>query len=262
MTTLSVVIPALNERENLEGLFAGIPIDQLKDIGWETEVLLVDNGSTDGTGAMARSLGAHVIVQPERGYGNAYKLGFANASGEVVVAGDADLTYPFDMLPKLLRHFVERRLDFLSTNRLVPTNREAMKPSHSVGNHVLSAVSSSLFRAPFKDSQSGMWIFRRAIWSHLDVRSGGMAFSQELKNEAFLKHFRCGEADIEYRARGGDQKLNATKDGVKNLAQLAGHWARARLSAQTRPPSWQRELAIAEEPSWRRELEVPAGRVA
>jgi glycosyltransferase involved in cell wall biosynthesis len=231
VNTLTVVIPALNERENLEPLMKNIPVGELYGRGWDTEVLLVDNGSTDGTGAAARRLGARVIVQPARGYGNAYRLGFANSLSDVVVTGDADLTYPFDALPELLKHFKENKLDFMTTNRLLPRNAGAMKPSHTVGNRALTAASRTLFRAPFKDSQSGMWLFHRYVWDQLDVRSPGMAFSQEIKNEAFLKGFRCDEVDIDYRARGGEVKLNAAKDGLRNLGQLAVHRARGRRSS-------------------------------
>jgi glycosyltransferase involved in cell wall biosynthesis len=231
VNTLTVVIPALNERENLEPLMSNIPIGELYRRGWETDVLLVDNGSTDGTGPAARRLGARVIVQPDRGYGNAYRLGFANTASDVVVTGDADLTYPFDALPELLRHFKEHKLDFMTTNRLLPSNSGAMKPSHAFGNRALTAASRMLLRAPFRDSQSGMWLFHRYVWDQLDVRSPGMAFSQEIKNEAFLKGFRCDEVEIEYRARGGEVKLNAAKDGIRNLSQLAAHRVRGRRSA-------------------------------
>jgi hypothetical protein len=68
-----------------------------------------------------------------------------------------------------------------------------------------------------------MWIFRRHVWHHLAVRSGGMPFSQEIKNDAYARGFRCGEAPIEYRVRGGEVKLNALRDGLRNLTQLAAH---------------------------------------
>ena len=232
MALLSLVIPALNERDNIDRLFDEIPFAALALQGWDTEVLVIDNGSTDGTARTARRRGARVLVQPIRGYGNAYKLGFANAAGDVFVTGDADLTYPFDMLPQLVAYFEENELDFLTTNRLLSSNRNAMKSSHALGNHVLSAASSTLFRTPFKDSQSGMWLLRRYVWEQLDVRSSGMAFSQELKHEAFLKQFRCDEVDIEYRPRGGKEKLNASRDGVRNLVQLATHRARAYRRAE------------------------------
>ena len=229
MPTLSVVIPALNEAENVPHVIACIPRDELSHAGWETEIIFVDNGSTDGTGDIAAALGAKVCVEPRRGYGNAYAAGFAAASGDVIATGDADCTYPFDALPQLLDLLVLRGLDFLSTDRLSRANRDAMKPSHVAGNHLLTLASRALFPAsPFRDSQSGMWIFRREIWQDLDVRSPGMPFSQEIKNEAFLKGFICDETAIEYRPRGGVVKLHAARDGLRNASQLVAHRLRGR----------------------------------
>src|SRR5262245_43256851 len=99
MRVLSVVIPAYNERPNIEQTVRSIPVDRLAAGGLDVEILVVDNGSTDGTGRVARQSGARVIVQPVRGYGNAYKAGFANCRGDVIATGDADLTYPFEILP-------------------------------------------------------------------------------------------------------------------------------------------------------------------
>jgi glycosyltransferase involved in cell wall biosynthesis len=231
MRRLSIVVPALNERENIQPLTSGIPFDELNNTGWQTELVIVDNASTDGTGDVARSLGARVVDQPDRGYGNAYMMGFAAATGEIVATGDADLTYPFDALPELLEHLDANQLDFLSTNRLLRSNRPAMKRSHAVGNRALSVASRMLFASPFTDSQSGMWVFRREIWPSLDVRSPGMGFSQELKHEAYLRGFRCDEVPIEYRPRGGVVKLNATRDGIANLTQLIHHRRRVKRSA-------------------------------
>ena len=73
-----------------------------------------------------------------------------------------------------------------------------------------------------------MWILWREVWHRLDVRSGGMGFSQELKHEAYIKGFRVDEVPIDYRKRGGTVKLNATKDGIANTAQLIAHRIRAR----------------------------------
>jgi glycosyltransferase involved in cell wall biosynthesis len=233
--TLSIVIPALNERINMPKVMATIPGDALAAAGYQVEVIVVDNGSTDGTGEVAADLGATVVLQPTRGYGHAYRAGFAASSGDLVATGDADCTYPFDALPDMLTIFANKQLHFMSTNRLGQQNSRAMKPSHGFGNRVLTRASRSFFRAPFRDSQSGMWLFRREIWADLDVRSGGMSFSQEIKNEAYLKGLRCAEIPIEYRVRGGDVKLNAVKDGLLNLSQLVGH----RLRARRRPVTGQ-----------------------
>jgi glycosyltransferase involved in cell wall biosynthesis len=235
LTRLSIVIPALNERVNIPRVMATIPYHELTEAGYETEVIVVDNASTDGTGEIAAELGATVIFQPNRGYGNAYHAGFAAAKGEVIATGDADCTYPFDALPGLLDVLSGAQLDFLNTNRLGRQNSHAMKPSHQFGNRVLTMVSRTFFRAPFLDSQSGMWVFRRDIWCKLDVRNAGMPFSQEIKNEAYVKGFRCAEVPIEYRVRGGDVKLHATRDGIRNLRQLVGHRMRADTVADVAP---------------------------
>jgi glycosyltransferase involved in cell wall biosynthesis len=207
---------------------ASIPRRALAEAGLRVEVIVVDNGSTDGTGEVAAALGATVVRQPVRGYGNAYHAGFAASRGDLIATGDADCTYPFDALPDLIATFLARELDFMSTNRLGRQNSHAMSRSHQVGNWVLTKVSRMFFRSPFGDSQSGMWLFRNDIWPHLDVRSGGMPFSQEIKNEAFVKGLRCAEVPIEYRVRGGDVKLHAVRDGMRNLWQLVGHRLRAR----------------------------------
>jgi glycosyltransferase involved in cell wall biosynthesis len=223
MRSLSVVIPAYNEAENIEDVIASIPVSELADLGWSTEIVVVDNNSSDGTGDLAKACGARVVFQPEKGYGNAYKAGFAAAEGEVIASGDADRTYPFDHLPELLAELENSGADFLTTDRLHSANRGAMKDSHFLANHLLSFVSRLIFRHDIRDSQSGMWIFHRHVWSGVDVRSPGMAFSQEIKNAAVLAGYKVTETHIEYRVRGGDVKLNSVRDGFRNLAHLVGH---------------------------------------
>jgi glycosyltransferase involved in cell wall biosynthesis len=226
-------MPALNEAENIPRVTSAIPFSTLNIAGWNVEVIVVDNGSSDGTGEIAAAHGARVIVEPARGYGNAYKAGFAAAVGEVIATGDADCSYPFDVVPELLTRLDAEGLDFLSTNRLRRENRRAMKSTHRLANLILTGCCHTVFRSPFSDSQSGMWIFRRDIWQHLDVRAKGMAFSQEIKHEAYLKGFRCGEAAIEYRVRGGEVKLHAVRDAIGNMSELLAHGMRARrLPAQ------------------------------
>ena len=220
MRTISVVIPAYNEQENIPQTIAAIPTDRLREAGFRVEVLVVDNGSTDHTGQVARAHGARVIVQPVRGYGNAYKAGFANCAGDVIATGDADLTYPFHILPEALGRLDADGLDFITTDRLGALDRNAMTTSHVWGNHALSFVTRTLFAVPFRDSQSGMWIFRRHVLRKLQLRSGGMAFSQELKVEAYRQGFRCAEMPIEYYPRGGETKNRTLRDGIGNLSQL------------------------------------------
>lgn len=219
-TKISVVIPAFNEEEGIASVIGLVPVAELHGLGYETEIIVVDNGSTDRTADLARERGARIIPQPVRGYGNAYQAGFANATGDIIATGDADMTYPLDALPELLAEFDKAKADFSSMDRLSRLNPEAMTLVHLFGNWLLSATTRILFNWPFRDSQSGMWIFKRSILKHLDMRSGGMPFSQELKIEAYIRGFTCIELPIEYRPRVGKVKLNAIKDGVRNLTQL------------------------------------------
>lgn len=220
MKTISIVIPALNEEKAIGSVLKEIPIKELKKMGYETEVLVIDNGSYDKTPHIARAGGAKVIIQPIRGYGNAYKAGFANATGDIIATGDADLTYPFTVLPMALKKLEAEKLDFINTDRMTNLKKEVMEESHIFGNYLLSFGTKTLFHWPFKDSQSGMWIFKRQIWNHLDVRSSGMPFSQELKIEAYVRGFKCAEIPIDYRARAGEVKLNTITDGIGNIKHL------------------------------------------
>lgn len=220
MRKISVVIPALNEEQGIGSVLKEIPVSKLMNMGYETEVLVIDNGSKDKTGYIARQQGATVIIQPVKGYGNAYKAGFANASGDIIATGDADLTYPFEDLPEIIKKMEKEELDFVSTNRMEYVNPAVMAPSHIFGNKLLTTITRVLFDLPFVDSQSGMWVFRKEIWDKMDVRSSGMSFSQELKIEAHLRGFKCAEVPIKYRVRAGDAKLNTMKDGTKVIFHL------------------------------------------
>lgn len=217
---LSVVIPALNEEHGIADVLREIPIAALGDTGYEVEVIVVDNGSVDSTARVACMHRATVVMQPMRGYGNAYKAGFAYATGDVVATGDADRTYPFADLPKILELMERRNLEFVTTDRLSGLRSGVMTRTHVFGNRLLSLATKVLFGWPYKDSQSGMWIFNRCVWDALDVRSSGMPFSQELKIEAFVRGFKCEEVEIDYRARAGKAKLNTITDGLGNIAQL------------------------------------------
>lgn len=224
MKKITVVIPALNEELGIGSVIKEIPINELKEMGYETEILVIDNDSHDNTPHIARSHGATVIIQPIRGYGNAYKAGFANANGDIIATGDADLTYPFSDLSEIIKKMEEEDIDFINTDRLTTLNPVAMSLSHQFGNKVFTIICKLLFNWPFVDSQSGMWIFKKSIWKKLKVKSSGMPFSQELKIEAYIRGFKCAEVPIKYRARAGKEKLNTINDGIGNMSQLFFKW--------------------------------------
>ena len=182
------------------------------------EVIVVDNNSTDRTADVAESLGACVIREHVRGYGRAYKKGFSVATGDVIITLDGDHSYPPDAISYLLEAFLHLEADFLNASRFPVRDREAMSFKHKFGNFVLSVAMSLLYFRWVRDSQSGMWVFRRSILEGMKLTSDGMAFSEEIKIEALKSsRVRFVEISIQYSSRLGEIKLNPWRDGFYNL---------------------------------------------
>lgn len=212
-----MVIPTMNEEKSI-----GMVIDEVKkaiENSRPFEVVVVDTDSEDRTREIAAEKGARVIAEPRRGYGRAYKTGFEQASGEFIATLDADMTYPAGDIPQLLDMLESKGLDFITTNRFARMDKGAMSAKHRFGNWVLSATTRILFRVKLKDSQSGMWVFRKSILGKLSVESDGMSYSEELKIEAFKKT-KAVEVPISYGVRMGEAKISSWGDGLGNLKYL------------------------------------------
>jgi hypothetical protein len=180
---LSVVMPCLNEADTL-----GVCIEKaqraMQGAGIAGEVVIADNGSTDGSIAIAERLGARVVRVPDKGYGNALMGGIATARGKFVIMGDADDSYDFLEIPK----FVEQlraghelvqgcRLP-RGGGRILPG---AMPLTHRwIGNPAFSWLVRRMFRAPIHDVYCGLRGFRRELFDRLDLRCTGMEFATEM----------------------------------------------------------------------------------
>lgn len=221
MSKISIIIPALNEEEGIEGVIRAIPKDELCSMGFDVQILVVDGDSRDKTRELATKAGAEVIIEPRRGYGRAYKTGFAHATGEIIVTADADLTYPVEDIPKFVKILEQENLDFITTNRFAYMDKDAMSLRNRIGNIVLNLATRLLFRLNLKDSQSGMWVFRKDLLNKAVLKANSMALSEELKIEA-IYFLRCDwrEFPIQYRVRVGKVKLRTWKDGLGNLFYL------------------------------------------
>jgi glycosyltransferase involved in cell wall biosynthesis len=217
MPQVSVVIPTRNEEASI-----GRVIEEVrKALGDRVlEILVVDTASTDGTRDIARAKGARVVDEPRQGYGRAYKTGFAEARGEYVAALDADLTYPADRLPDFVAALESGRADFVSGDRISRLRPEAMTGMHRIGNQMLNVAFRFLYRTPVRDSQSGMWAFRREILAHVRPLHDGMAFSEEFKVEVIERGYRFLEIPIDYKVRVGDKKIRSLRDAVSNFVWL------------------------------------------
>ncbi|MBI2855963.1 MAG: glycosyltransferase family 2 protein [Chloroflexi bacterium] len=227
MRLISVVMPALNEAPNIGNTVSRIPVEELAFQGFDTEILVVDNGSVDGTDGLARAAGARVVVERQRGYGNAYRKGFEEARGEIICTMDSDGTYPAEVLPALISKLIDEDLDFINTNRFTFMTNGVMSKRNKLGNALLTRATQALFRFPFQDSQSGMWVFRAELLGKMRLQARGMALSQEIKIEAVSRlRARCAEVPIHYGYRQGSSKLRVWRDGAGNFV----HLLRSRLS--------------------------------
>lgn len=222
-TTVTVLIPTLNEEGGIGPTIALLDRAEFARRGWGLDVVVVDGGSTDRTREEAAKAGARVVLDRRRGYGRAYKTGFAEAKGDVIVTGDADGTYPFDQAHRLVALLLDEGLDFLTADRYADLAPGAMSRMHRFGNWVLSGTARVLFGLRLRDSQSGMWVVRRSALPGLAVDSmpDGMAFSQEIKIQAiraFGDRFR--EVPAGLRPRIGEPVLSSWRDGLGNLGRL------------------------------------------
>ena len=219
---VSVVIPTLNEEEGIGKTIDMIKVEEFKRRGWDLEIIVVDGESKDRTREIARSKGAKVIIEPRKGYGRAYKTGLKEAKGEIIVTGDADATYPFDKIHEYIDYLLKNDLDFITTNRFAGLKKGAMSVKHVFGNLILSLTLRLLFMIKLRDSQSGMWIFRRDALKKiqpLEKFDDGMPFSEEIKIEMFRK-VRAEEIPSALYIRKGKAKLQSFSDGWKNLKFL------------------------------------------
>jgi glycosyltransferase involved in cell wall biosynthesis len=219
---VSVVIPCLDEALNIEQCVhtaraamaaAGIP----------GEVLVADNGSVDGSAALAARAGARTVHEPVRGYGRAYLAGFAAARGRYILMADADLTYDFNEIPRFLAE-LEAGADMVIGDRMHDIRPGAMPWLHRyIGNPLLSRLLNLLFHTGVNDAHCGMRAFRAEHLARLELRTSGMEFASEMVVRAAKADLDIRQLPISYHPRGGESKLSSFRDGWRHLRYLVLH---------------------------------------
>jgi glycosyltransferase involved in cell wall biosynthesis len=216
---VSVVMPCLNEAKSL-ALCVDKALAAFHNAGLNGEVVVADNGSTDGSGEIAEAHGARVVRVAERGYGAALKAGIAASRGTYIIMGDADDSYDFSQAPQFVEK-LRHSFDLVMGNRFAGSIEPgAMPPLHKYfGNPGLSWLVNVLFDAGVGDSYCGMRGFTRALYDRLDLRSSGMEFALEFVIKATQIGARISEIPITLwpDKRGRPPHLRSFRDGWRSL---------------------------------------------
>lgn len=213
---ISVVIPCLNEEETI-GECIKKALGGFEKAGILGEVVVVDNGSTDRSKEIAESLGARVVREEKKGYGNALRRGFEEAMGRYILMGDADNTYDFTEVGSFVAP-LRNGTDLVMGSRLKGNILPGAMPwaNRWIGNPILSGMLRFLFKTSVSDSHCGMRAFSKDAYKKMELKSPGMELASEIVIKASRKGMRISEIPITYYPRKGESKLNPVRDAWRH----------------------------------------------
>jgi glycosyltransferase involved in cell wall biosynthesis len=216
---VSIVMPCLNEAETLANCIRHAQSAIAKG-GLTAEIIVADNGSTDGSQQIAKDLGARVVDVPRKGYGSALIGGIDAAQGRFVVIGDADDSYDFESIGPLIDKLREG-YDLVVGNRFMGGIEPGAMPwSHRwIGNPILTFISRVFFHAPVGDTHCGLRAFKKDAYEGMRLRATGMEFASEMVIKASLKGMRITEVPVVLRPDGRSRPphLRTWRDGWRHL---------------------------------------------
>lgn len=216
---LTILMPCLNEAETL-ALCINKANEWISRSGITAEVLIADNGSTDGSQAIAESLGARVVAVKQRGYGSALFHGCMAAKGEWIIMGDSDDSYDFSNLDPFVQKLGEG-FDLVMGNRFLGGIAPDAMPwkNRYIGNPILTWVGRVLFKCPAKDFHCGLRGFRKEAFLQMDLRTTGMEFASEMVIKANLFGMRIAEVPttLSKDGRSRPPHLRPWRDGWRHL---------------------------------------------
>jgi glycosyltransferase involved in cell wall biosynthesis len=215
---VSVIIPCLNEAAGV-GKCVMKALQALRDLNLPGEVIVVDNGSSDGSPEVAERAGARVVHERRRGYGAAYLRGFREARGDYFVMGDGDDSYDFLDIPRFIEPLRSGAADMVMGTRLKGNILPGAMPwTHRwIGNPILSGILRLFFGTRVSDSHCGMRSFTRAGFERMNLRTQGMEFASEIVVCALRERLRIDEVPITYHPREGLSKLRGMSDAWRHM---------------------------------------------
>jgi glycosyltransferase involved in cell wall biosynthesis len=222
LVQLTILMPCLNEAETIARCIEKAKVG-IQRAGVPGEILIADNGSTDGSQAIAEKLGARVVPVKEKGYGNALRGGIAAAKGKYILMGDADDSYDFSEADRFVKKFQEG-YDLVMGCRL-PVGGGTILPgampwkNRWLGNPVLSFIGRLFFKCPAHDFHAGLRAFTKDALEQMELQTTGMEFASEMVIKATLKKFRIAEVPITLHKDGRSRPphLKPWRDGWRHL---------------------------------------------
>ena len=220
--SLTILMPCLNEAATV-GSSIREAAAFLEKYGITGEILVVDNGSTDNSAAMAESCGAKVLIQPERGYGNALRTGLAHSRGKAIILGDCDTTYDFLHLEQLYEMLSSSQWDVVIGNRFAGGLEKGSMPlSHRWGVRFLSWLGRKRLHTDIYDFHCGLRGLTRTAAERLEFRTGGMEFATEMIAVAVKSGLSVGQVPVRLRrcTQARQSKLRTLRDGLRHLVYI------------------------------------------
>lgn len=219
--TVTILLPTLNESAGIEPLIDELPISQLKDRGYEVNILVIDGGSTDRTCEIAEAKGANVMIQHGKGKGNGVRQAISTIDTDYLFMLDADMTYPPWYILGMLES-LETGYDVVSGSRLNGHLQEgAMSSMNYFGNRMLTLLANTLYGTRMTDVCTGLWGFNRRVLENLALNARHFDIEAEIFATCTKNKYRMAEMPIAYKKRSGIPKLRPIA-GISIAKKLIG----------------------------------------
>jgi glycosyltransferase involved in cell wall biosynthesis len=217
--TISVIIPAFKEGKTIRKV-----LNEIKEsTPFQTQIIVVDGGSNDGTEEITKEENVEMIAEPRRGYGRAIRTGLDHEKGDIIVIIDADSTYEASDINRLVLPLVKEKVDICLASRMGGTILPgAMQGANYVGNRVFTLLFNQLYRQKLSDTQTGFRAMTKKAMKNLEFRENGMGISIAMLTQAARKGLRITEVPTTYKPRNNHSKskMNRLKAGYDILRIL------------------------------------------
>jgi len=221
---VSIVMPCLNEEKTL-AICIRKAKSGIKKLGISGEVVIADNGSTDNSIKIAKKEGARVVHQPRKGYGNAYKLGFAKAKGKYIIMADSDNTYDLTDIARFIKP-LDEGYDMVMGSRIKGYIEPGAMPwlHEYIGNPGLTFMLNVLFQTGISDAHCGMRSFTKEAYQRMQLKTNGMEFASEMVINASLAKLKITEIPITlYANRERTPHIHSFRDGWRHIIFMLNH---------------------------------------